>query len=134
VAGAAWSLILLDTNIAIDLRDGRPETLNRAESLPGPLLLSFVTRIELESGVFRVPALAFARREALNAMLARCPVVSLIEADVLAYGRIVAAAGFDRRRILDRLIAAQCLTRKASLVTGNREDFADIAGLQLIDW
>jgi tRNA(fMet)-specific endonuclease VapC len=134
VAGAAWPLILLDTNIAIDFRDGRPETLNQAESLPGPLFLSFITRIELESGVFRDPTLAAARRQSLETLLARFPVLDLTEADVLAYGQIVEAAGFDRRLILDRLIAAQCLTRNASLITRNAEDFAGIPDMQLIGW
>lgn len=127
-------MILIDTNIAIDLRDGLPAALDRAMHFPDKPFLSFVTRIELEGGVFRDPALSEARRDSLNSLLSRFDVLPLTEQDVLAYGRIVATGDFDRRRILDRLIAAQCLTRRASLITSNPRDFADIPGLALIPW
>jgi tRNA(fMet)-specific endonuclease VapC len=127
-------LIFIDTNIAIDLRDAQPEAvaaLARQDERPS---LSVITRIELESGVFKDPALAISRRETLHNLLARFPVIDLNEDDILAYGQIVSALGFDRRRILDRLIAAQCLTRNAALITRNPRDFREIDGVNLIEW
>jgi predicted nucleic acid-binding protein len=127
-------VILLDTNVAIDLRDGHAATEAAVVRLEEYAALSIVTRIELEGGVYRDPALASVRRILTDRILAGRTVLDLSGDDVLAYGRIVAAAGFDRRRVLDRLIAAQCLVRRAALVTRNARGFADIEGLQLIHW
>jgi tRNA(fMet)-specific endonuclease VapC len=134
VAGAFTALILLDTNIAIDLRDGDDATASRVAALPERPCFSLITRIELESGVFRDQQGADYRRRVLDGLLERFPVLSFTDDDVASYGRIVAASGFDRRRMLDRLIAAQAITRNASLVTANTADFADIPDLQLIAW
>ena len=51
-----------------------------------------------------------------------------------AYGAIVAQAGDSRRKLLHRMIAAQALVHRATLITGNENDFADVAGLQLLAW
>lgn len=134
MAGSARDLIFIDTNIAIELRDGHPPTLALISTLEEKPRLPFITRIELESGVHRDRELATARRSTLDLMLRNWPVVPLTEDDVLAYGRIVAASGFDRRRVLDRLIAAQALVRGGRLITRNPRDFRDIHGLSLIEW
>ena len=97
-------------------------------------MLSVITHIELENGIHLDPAKSEKRRMVLDRLLVNFGVLDLSQADVRAYGAIVAAAGFDRRRILDRLIAAQCLTRNATLITRNPRDFRDIDGLQLIEW
>ena len=47
---------LLDTNVAIHLRDGDPGVTARVAALDGAVLLSIVTRVELEGGVYREPA------------------------------------------------------------------------------
>lgn len=51
-----------------------------------------------------------------------------------AYGRIVAHAGYSRRKLLDRMIAAQALVHRAALVTLNADDFTDVPGLKLEAW
>jgi predicted nucleic acid-binding protein len=51
-----------------------------------------------------------------------------------AYGTIVAHAGYSRRKLLDRMIAAQALVHRATLVTMNPDDFADVAGLTVVAW
>lgn len=127
-------MIFLDTNVAIEIRDGVVGVEQRLAVHGDDPVLSFVTRIELEGGVYRVDALTAQRRRSLDRMLQLFPVVPLNDYDVDAYGRIVAACGFDRRRILDRLIAAQALTRNARVVSANTADFADIPGLDLIPW
>jgi predicted nucleic acid-binding protein len=127
-------LIILDTNIAIDLRDGEPRITAKVAALPERPVFGQITRIELEGGVFKDPALVETRRRLLDGLLQRFPVIPLTDDDVAAYGQIVATQGFNRRRILDRLIAAQALTRNARLVTANRADFSDIPGLTLIAW
>lgn len=124
----------MDTNVAIDLRDDPHSAGGRIAAITPTPAISLITRMELESGVERHQSHAPMRRALLTAMLRKTEIVMLTLDDVAAYGRIVAALGFDRRRILDRLIAAQCVTRSASLITRNAADFADIAGLRLIPW
>jgi predicted nucleic acid-binding protein len=127
-------LILLDTNVAIDLRDVHLPTVERLAALSEPTALSAVTWIELEGGVARDPALAGLRRTRLDELLTDLPVLPLEAEDIRAYGVIIARVGFNRARTLDRLIAAQCLTRNATLITRNPRDFREIEGLQLLPW
>jgi tRNA(fMet)-specific endonuclease VapC len=42
--------------------------------------------------------------------------------------------GYSRRKVLDRMIAAQALVDEATLVTRNGDDFRDIPGLTLLEW
>ena len=49
---------LLDTNVAIHLRDGDPMVTQKVAALEGAVLISVVTRVELEGGVYREPAQA----------------------------------------------------------------------------
>ena len=67
-------------------------------------------------------------------MLAAIPTLAFDDAAADAYGAIVAHAGYSRRRLLDRMIAAQALVHRAALATMNADDFADVAGLQLVAW
>jgi len=125
---------LLDTNVAIHLRDGDLAVTARVAALDGAVLLSIVTRVELEGGVHREPAHAAFRRARLDAMLAAIPTLAFDDAAADAYGAIVAHAGYSRRELLDRMIAAQALVHRAMLVTLNVDAFADVVGLQLVAW
>ena len=127
-------MIFIDTNIAIALRDVDMETHRRVATLPEPPAISMITRIELENGVNREPGGANHRRRLLDEMLMTLPVQMFTDADILAYGAIVHELGYDRRRTLDRLIAAQALARHARLVTRNGKDFRRIEGLKLEEW
>jgi predicted nucleic acid-binding protein len=64
---------LLDTNVAIHLRDGDPTVTQKAAALHGAVLMSIVTRVELEGGVYLEPAHAPVRRARLDAMLSAIP-------------------------------------------------------------
>ena len=103
-------------------------------TLDGPLLLSIVSRVELEGGVHRVPADMAVRRSRLDAMLAHLPILAFDDAAADAYGRIVAATGYSRRLVLDRMIAAHALVTGATLLTANGRDFRTIPGLVVQDW
>jgi predicted nucleic acid-binding protein len=96
--------------------------------------MSVVTRVELEGGVYREPAYAQIKRARLDAILAAVPTIAFDNAAADAYGAIVASAGYSRRKLLDRMIAAQALVHHASLVTMNADDYADIPGLLLMSW
>lgn len=125
---------LLDTNVAIHLRDGDSVIAQRVAALQGAVLMSIITRVELEGGVYRDPAHASARRARLDAMLSAIPTLAFDDLATAAYGRILAGAGYSRRKLLDRMIAAQALVHRATLVTLNSDDFADVPGLSLLSW
>lgn len=125
---------ILDTNVAIYLRDGDEGIAAQVAALDGAILLSIISRIELEGGVYRDPSQAGVRRKRLDAMLEALPVLAFDDAAGDAYRAIVQSAGYSRRKLLDRMIAAQALVHKATLVTFNTSDFSDIAGLLLLSW
>lgn len=70
----------------------------------------------------------------LDKLLSRFVVVPFDASVVRIYGQIVAACGFSRPRILDRLIAATAIANDLTLITINAADFRDIPGLKLEAW
>lgn len=125
---------MLDTNVAIHLRDGNPAVAERLSRLDGAVLMSAVTRVELEGGVYRDPIDAPLRRVRLDAVLSAIPTLAFDDAAADAYRTIVERVGYSRRRLLDRMIAAQALVHRATVVTMNPDDFADIPGLDVLAW
>jgi tRNA(fMet)-specific endonuclease VapC len=125
---------LLDTDVAIHLRDGDPAVTEKISVLDDAVLLSIVTRVELEGGVYRDPAYREVRRVRLDTILATIPTLAFDDAAADAYGAIVASAGYSHRKLLDRMIAAQALVHRAQLVTMNAGDYADVPGLSLLAW
>lgn len=125
---------LLDTNVAIHLRDGDPTITAKIAALDDAILMSIVTRVELEGGVYRDAADAPARRARLDAMLGAIPILAFDDAAADAYAAIVARVGYSRRKLLDRMIAAHALVHRAILVTMNAADFSDIVGLEMRAW
>jgi len=123
---------LLDTNVAIHLRDGDAAIMDRVAQLDGAVLISIVTRVELEGGVHRDPRSAAIRRARLDAMLTAIPTIAYDDAAAEMYGSIVARLGYSRRKLLDRMIASQALVHRASLVTMGHRDFADIPDLSIL--
>jgi len=124
----------LDTNVLIHLRDGGADVVAKLGALDGPVLMSIVSRVELEGGVYRDPSWIDVRRARLAALLLSIPALSFDGAEADAYRAIVESAGYSRRKLLDRMIAAQALAHQATLVTQNGADFRDIPGLQLLEW
>ncbi len=125
---------LIDTNVAIHLRDGDTAAMARVASLQGAVLMSIVTRVELEGGVHREPAQASVRRARLQILLRAIPTLVFDDLAATIYSSIVASAGYSRRKLLDRMIAAQALVHRAELVTFNPDDFSDVPGLTLHAW
>ncbi|MBI5940473.1 MAG: type II toxin-antitoxin system VapC family toxin [Caulobacterales bacterium] len=127
----AW---LLDTSVAIIIRDADPRYRARIDALGGDVAISVITRVELEGGVYREPENTAFRRARLNLFLRNVEVLPFEGVSADAYQVILGALGFSRRKILDRMIAAQALVLDATLVTLNPADFADIPGLKLLAW
>jgi tRNA(fMet)-specific endonuclease VapC len=125
---------VLDTNVAIRLRDGDGMVAEKIAVLDDAILMSVITRVELEGGVYRDPVDRPIRRARLDVLLSAIPTLAFDAAAADVYGTIVAHAGYSRRKLLDRMIAAQALVHRATLVTMNPDDFADIVGLELRVW
>lgn len=125
---------ILDTSVAINLRDGDPAVAAKVSALNDAILISVVTRVELEGGVYRDPTHAALRRARLDEMLSAIPSLAFDDVVADAYGKIVASAGYSRRKLLDRMIAAHALVHRCTLVTLNPDDFSDIPGLRLLAW
>lgn len=123
---------MLDTSVAIHLRDGDPLVRDRLQDQNEPLVLSIITLIELEGGL--TGADEEIRRQRQAEMLTILDVLPFDHADAAAYGDMLRQMGFSRRKAMDRMIAAQAIVAQARLVTLNGADFRDIPGLDLIEW
>lgn len=127
-------LALLDTSVAIPLRDGDERTIDRLASLNAVRLISVLTRVELEGGIYRNKEEAPELRLRVNLLLEEVEELPFTSTEALAYGRIVEALGFSRSRVIDRMIAATALCAQVPLITCNPRDFRDIPTLEIEDW
>ncbi len=127
-------MAMLDTSVAIHVRDLDPEIISRLGDLEAAPVISVVTLVELEGGVGRNPKLAGKRRALLDAMLETIEVLDFGSDQAKSYGRIVDTIGYVRGRLLDRMIGAHALSLRLPLVTLNARDFRDIPSLVLEDW
>lgn len=125
---------LVDTDVAIFFRDRQPDILKAISALEELPLLSVISQVELEGGVHARPEAAQRRRRALDALLARLTVLPFDAEAAASYGRIVEVAGFSRRKVADRMVAATALAHGLTLITMNGSDFSDIPGLSLTIW
>src|ERR1700761_7507104 len=107
---------IIDTNIAIHLRDGDREVGRRIFDRGDAPAISLITLVELEGGVHANPALAAVRRARIDAMLTEMRVMAMDAAVVAGYGDIVRQLGYSRTRLIDRLIAATAILHDLPLV------------------
>lgn len=125
---------LLDSDVAIHLRDQHPDIVRRVSNLGERPYLSIVSQVELENGIYKNEALTEIRRPAVDLML-RSFIVLPFDAEAMqAYRTILVSSGYSRRKVSDRMVAATALARDLTLITMNGRDFADIAGLELDAW
>lgn len=125
---------LLDTSAAIVLRDDAATFGDRFAALTARPAIAAITRVELEGGVHVRAADARVRRQRLDALLRRFQVLDFSDAMAAIYGDIVRRAGFSRRKIIDRMIAATAIAQELTLITLNGGGFAGIDGLDLEIW
>ncbi len=126
--------VLLDTSVAIPLRDGDVAIWARAAELTTAPYISILTAAELEGGVYRDPKWRDVRRAALDALDGKLDVLPFEEAELAAYRAILEQIGYNRANVLDRLIAATALANGLSLATRNAKDVRDIPGLVVEEW
>lgn len=125
---------LLDTTVAVELRDGDRAFRSHLASLDETPSISAITRVELEGGIYAHASLAEKRRLAVDALLREFIVLDFTNEIAATYGEIVRQAGFSRRKIADRMIAATALVHGLALVTLNGRDFRDVPGLEVVEW
>ena len=97
-------------------------------------MISMVTRVELEGGVYRDAGDSPLLRARLDLLLGELDALPFDAAEAAAYGRIVARRGYSRAKVLDRMIAAQAIVAGATLITLNPRDFRGIDELMLLAW
>jgi predicted nucleic acid-binding protein len=125
---------LIDTNIAIHLRDGDDEVVEQFDANRGAVFLSALSLAELQRGLYKKPQLTNTRQFRLKAMLQHITVVPFDVAAAEAYGRIIALCGWAKGRDFDRMIAANAIATDSILVTNNEADFVGIPGLVVENW
>jgi tRNA(fMet)-specific endonuclease VapC len=127
-------LLLIDTSIAIGLRENVQNVGDRFAKLSDLPSLSIVSVVELEGGVAAAPEGRDTRRRSLDQLYANLDVLSFTEREAAAYRDIVSTVGFSRRLVIDRMIAATAITNRLALATLNPRDFGAIPGLEVEDW
>ena len=125
---------LLDTDVAIHIRDGDVTIVGRVAALGSFASFSLATLIELQAGLAADGPLRERRQKGLARMTQRFSVLPLDQSIAQRYGSIVEANGFSRTRIFDRLIAATAIVYDLTLITINGPDFRGIPGLKLEAW
>lgn len=125
-------LFLLDTNILLyAMRGDDPGLIARLEGHDvGELLISAITLGELEHG-WRA---GHGDRADAGPFLNLIPVLPFDAAAAAGFGRVMAGLPRPKRRTYDRQIAGHALSLGLPVVTSNRRDFADVAGLIVQDW
>lgn len=126
---------MLDTNMCIYLMKQQPPQVAErlANCFEGEVVLSVITLAELEYGV-AVSSEPERARHALDALVARLPVMPLTAAAAHAYGAIRAATRHRKSDALDKLIASHARSIGAIVVTNNVGDFDAYPGIQIEDW
>lgn len=125
---------LIDTNIAIHARDGADKVLEKLAEHDGAILLSALSLVELQRGLYKNPTYTAVRQTRLNVLMKYIPILPFDAAAAEAYGKIIAQCGWVKGRDYDRMIAAHAISGSHVLVTNNEADFQDIPGLSIENW
>ncbi|MEF3366326.1 PIN domain-containing protein [Methylocystis sp. 9N] len=125
---------LLDTNIIMAAALGFPGVLGRLSALEiGDVAISAISLGETLAGATGGEKNA-RLVENIGLIAENLDILPFDHAAAEAFGRLMRKLDPKRRRILDRMIAAQALAQGLTLVAANNEDFDDIAGLVVEKW
>jgi tRNA(fMet)-specific endonuclease VapC len=122
---------LLDTNVVIAAALGLPGVLDRLSALEiGDVAISAISLAEALAGAENDRRIA----ENIALLAETLDVLPFDQAAAEAYGALLRRVEPKRRRMLDRMLAAQALGLGLTLVAANTEDFDDIPGLTVEKW
>jgi len=125
---------MLDTSIAIHARDSNAAVLDKLVRYDGVAVLSVLSLVELQRGLYKNAADTAIRQSRLSLFLEQVVVLAFDTTAAEAYGQIIAQLGWAKGRDFDRMIAAHAIGSKSILVTSNEADFRDIPGLSVENW
>ena len=121
-------MIILDTNILIEILKGGRKTVNTVESLTEQLSISSITAMELYYG-----ALNKAELKKLEKFVSLFSIIHLDETISRAATKLIKLyAKSHSLDIPDSLIASTALLNDAMLLTYNKKDFKYIEGMKLL--
>jgi predicted nucleic acid-binding protein len=126
--------MVFDTSVVIELLNGRRAVMERMGTLTGIPSLSSIVQVELEGGIGRHEPDAALWRQRLDILMEMFVSLPFDQRCARAYGEIISACGFNRRKVTDRMIAATALVEGLPLVTLNIRDCIEIPGIELVDW
>jgi tRNA(fMet)-specific endonuclease VapC len=128
-------MILLDTDICIELLKGNKRILQRRDQYDGPVGVCFMTIAELYYGAekSRDPS---KNTDTIEKLLITLEIVHTDIAILKRFGMIKAHLQKQGEPIADAdiLIASATLEKAERLITGNTKHFERIAGLPLENW
>jgi tRNA(fMet)-specific endonuclease VapC len=128
-------MILLDTDICIELLKGNKRILQRRDQYDGPVGVCFMTIAELYYGAekSRDPS---KNMDTIEKLLITLEIVHTDIAILKRFGMIKAQLQKQGEPIADAdiLIASATLEKAERLITGNTKHFERIAGLALENW
>jgi tRNA(fMet)-specific endonuclease VapC len=128
-------MILLDTDICVELLKGNKRILQRREQYDGPVGVCFMTIAELYYGAekSRDPS---KNMDTIEKLLITLEIVHTDIAILKRFGMIKAHLQKQGEPIADAdiLIASATLEKAERLITGNTKHFERIAGLALENW
>jgi tRNA(fMet)-specific endonuclease VapC len=129
-------VILLDTNICIDVIDAKPPAVLQRfrEYRIGEIGICSVVAAELAYGVAKSGSTR--NRQALEMFLAPLMILPFDEDAIWSYGDLRAELMRKGTPIdsLDTMIAAHALSLRCTLVSNNTREFAKVPGLALENW
>jgi len=125
---------LIDTDVAIHVRDQTEAIVDRLSELGERPLLSIISQVELENGVYKDRTLTAIRRPAVDLLLMSFTILPFDADALVAYRTMLARVGFSRRKVADRMVAATAIVHDLTLITMNGADFRDIPDLKLEIW
>ncbi len=132
-------IVALDTSVAVDLLRGRrpdgAEALDRARRSGHQACLPSLVAHELIAGAL-LSAQPHRRMREVEALLGEIPDADFTTTDAQSSAAVLVRLQKAGRRIgvVDTLIGGQALARGWTLMTGNVRHFAQIDGLQVIEW
>jgi tRNA(fMet)-specific endonuclease VapC len=128
-------VILLDTDICIELLKGNKRILQRRDQYDGPVGVCFMTIAELYYGAEKSNE-PTKNIDTIEKLLLTLEIVQTDMPILRRFGTIKAT--LQKQGILipdaDVLIASATLEKAEKLITGNSKHFDRVAGLELEDW
>lgn len=121
-------MILLDTNVLIEILKNNQDTIKQVSALTPPLAISSITAMELMVGARNKKEIQLLKQFIAKFLIIHLePVISQTALKLIT--RFAKSHSLD---IPDALISATALNKQAPLLTYNTKDFQYISALELV--